>query len=173
MEEFWWGARGENYSHDIAAELPKMRWLRNIRWGSGTCGHQARLRARFKSRRPAGASWGFSSPNIPLSSTGFFVDFLFVKGSDKEFFEGKNNLCFIPADFFQVFQGVSFWLYDSASVWLRHLACSPKNSWQNTWVFQWKLEKVFSTDKLRHHASNLAAKEFESDLEYLICHSLG
>jgi len=32
-----------------------------------------------------------SSPNIPLSSTGFFVDFLFVKGSDKEFFEDDED----------------------------------------------------------------------------------
>ena len=126
MEEFWWGARGENYSHDIAAELPKMRWLRNIRWGSGTCGHQARLRARFKSRRPAGASWGFSSPNIPLrSSTGFFVDsLLFWKGSDKESLEVRIFGTFI----FWVFKECLSWVIlifwkceaEYASVWLRH-----------------------------------------------------
>ena len=36
------------------------------------------------------------------------MDFLFVKGSDKEFFEGKNNLCHTGVIFFKFFKECLF-----------------------------------------------------------------
>ena len=172
-------------AHDISASLwlmllPKDGWeIRGFAHVSTACAHSRRhLSARRCHRpKPSRTSWGAASFSRSVRQIFHSVqlDFLWIfylwKDQTKSSLKVRIIYATYRRNFFSSFSRSVFLTYDSASVWLRHLACSPKNSWQNTWVFQWKLEKVFSTDKLRHHASNLAAKEFESDLEYLICHS--